>query len=97
MTTRVGVSDSPQQGVQWIAERSYNIESDHKIDVRASGRYLALRFQSASRKTGGRSLASTSTLERWLSDELPASSDYSRQRHDLRSWANRELQRVSRT
>ena len=48
VTIRVGVSDSPQQGVQWIAERSYNIESDHKIDVRASGRYLALRFQSAS-------------------------------------------------
>jgi hypothetical protein len=48
LTIKVGVSESPQQGVQWIAERDYNIESDHKIDVRASGRYLALRFESAS-------------------------------------------------
>lgn len=44
----VGVSDAPQQGVAWQSKSTYNIESDHKIDVRASGRYLALRFESES-------------------------------------------------
>lgn len=48
ITIKVGVSDSPQAGVQWVASRDYNIEADHKIDVRASGRYLALRFESQS-------------------------------------------------
>lgn len=44
----VGVSSAPQDGVTWKATKSYNIETDHKIDVRASGRYFALRVESAS-------------------------------------------------
>tara|TARA_R110002124_G_C8963958_1_gene514311 strand:+ start:1622 stop:3178 length:1557 start_codon:yes stop_codon:yes gene_type:complete len=42
----IGVSDSPQGGVQWKTPVIYNIESDHKIDVRTSGRYFALRIES---------------------------------------------------
>lgn len=44
----VGVSSAPQDGVSWKATKTYNIESDHKIDVRASGRYFALRIESSS-------------------------------------------------
>jgi hypothetical protein len=44
----VGVSNSPQDGVAWQSTTQYNIETDHKIDVRASGRYFALRIESQS-------------------------------------------------
>lgn len=44
----VGVSSTPQSGVSWKATKTYNIETDHKIDVRASGRYFALRVESTS-------------------------------------------------
>lgn len=44
----VGISNAPQEGVAWQSKSTYNIETDHKIDVRASGRYLALRFESES-------------------------------------------------
>jgi hypothetical protein len=44
----VGVSSSPQDGVTWKATKTYNIETDHKIDLRASGRYFALRIESTS-------------------------------------------------
>ena len=44
----VGVSNAPQDGVTWQSTTSYNIESDHKIDVRSSGRYFALRIESTS-------------------------------------------------
>lgn len=44
----VGISNAPQQGVAWQSQTTYNVETDHKIDVRASGRYLALRFESES-------------------------------------------------
>ena len=44
----VGVSSSPQDGVTWQSTTSYNIETDHKIDVRSSGRYFALRIESTS-------------------------------------------------
>ena len=44
----VGVSNSPQDGVTWQSTTSYNIDSDHKIDVRSSGRYFALRIESTS-------------------------------------------------
>lgn len=50
----VGVSDAPQQGVAWVSKSTYNIEKDHKIDVRASGRYLALRFESQSAENNWR-------------------------------------------
>jgi hypothetical protein len=45
---QVGVSDTPQDGVAWKPKSTYNIETDKKVDVRASGRYLALRFSSDS-------------------------------------------------
>lgn len=44
----IGVSNSPQDGVTWQSTTSYNIETDHKIDVRSSGRYFALRIESTS-------------------------------------------------
>lgn len=44
----VGVSNSPQDGVSWLPTKTYNVESDHKVDVRASGRYFALRVESTS-------------------------------------------------
>tara|TARA_B110000879_G_scaffold24442_1_gene32492 strand:+ start:668 stop:2227 length:1560 start_codon:yes stop_codon:yes gene_type:complete len=44
----VGSSMSPQDGVTWGDPQTYNIESDYKIDVRSSGRYLALKVESNS-------------------------------------------------
>jgi len=44
----VGVSSAPQDGISWKTTKTYNIESQHKIDVRASGRYFALRVESTS-------------------------------------------------
>jgi len=44
----VGVSSAPQDGISWKTTKTYDIENDHKIDVRASGRYFALRVESAS-------------------------------------------------
>ena len=46
-TISIGTSDAPQAGVSWKTPITYNIESDHKIDVRASGRYFALKIESA--------------------------------------------------
>jgi len=48
LTISVGISDSPQDGVAWQTATQYNIETDHKIDVRSSGRYFALRIESQS-------------------------------------------------
>jgi len=44
----VGTSHSPQDGVSWGSTNTYNIESDHKIDLRSSGRYFALKVESTS-------------------------------------------------
>jgi hypothetical protein len=44
----IGISNSPQDGVSWQSQTAYNIETDHKIDVRSSGRYFALRIESQS-------------------------------------------------
>jgi hypothetical protein len=44
----VGSSMSPQGGVSWGEPQTYEIESSYKIDVRSSGRYLALKVQSNS-------------------------------------------------
>lgn len=48
LNVSVGVSNAPQDGVTWKATKTYNIEADHKIDVRASGRYFAIRVESTS-------------------------------------------------
>lgn len=48
LNVSVGISNSPQDGVTWQSTTSYNIDSDHKIDVRSSGRYFALRIESTS-------------------------------------------------
>jgi len=45
---QVGVSDAPQDGIRWQVDKTFNIESDHKIDFRTSGRYFALRIESNS-------------------------------------------------
>jgi hypothetical protein len=42
----VGSSDTPMGGILWKPSVAYNIDTDHKVDVRASGRYLALRIES---------------------------------------------------
>lgn len=44
---RVGSSNSPQGAVTWKTTKSFNIESDYKVDTRVSGRYLSLRVESA--------------------------------------------------
>ena len=44
----VGVSDTPNDAVSWGYSKAYNIETDYKIDVRLSGRYLAFKFSSYS-------------------------------------------------
>lgn len=44
----VGTSHTPQDGILWGSPNAYDIESDHKIDVRSSGRYFALKVESTS-------------------------------------------------
>jgi hypothetical protein len=44
----VGVSDAPQDGIRWLVDKTFNIETDHKVDFRTSGRYFALRISSDS-------------------------------------------------
>jgi len=44
----VGSSMTPQDGVMWGEPQAYEIEKDHKIDFRSSGRYLALKVESIS-------------------------------------------------
>ena len=46
VTILVGYSNTPQDPVSWYSTNVFNIDQDHKIDVRTSGRYLALRFES---------------------------------------------------
>ena len=48
MNISVGSSMTPQDGVMWGEPQAYEIEKDHKIDFRASGRYLALKVESIS-------------------------------------------------
>jgi len=45
---QVGISDAPQDGIRWQVDKTFNVESDHKIDFRTSGRYFALRIESTS-------------------------------------------------
>ena len=44
----IGTSDSPQGSTVWKPAVDYVIDTDHKIDVRASGRYFAFRIESTS-------------------------------------------------
>jgi hypothetical protein len=44
---KVGSSNSPQGPVTWKTTKSYDVESDYKVDTRVSGRYLALRIESS--------------------------------------------------
>lgn len=44
---QVGHSNSPQAPVTWKTTKSFNVESDYKVDTRVSGRYLAIRVESA--------------------------------------------------
>lgn len=46
VTFELGSSMAPQDPVNWQKTHIYNIESDHKIDTRVAGRYLALRIES---------------------------------------------------
>lgn len=48
ISVSLGVSESPTDSVSWQSTVSYNIDSDHKIDFRSSGRYFAIRFESTS-------------------------------------------------
>ncbi len=47
VTVSIGISDTPSSPVNWIEVRDFNIETDYKIDVRASARYLAFRVDSS--------------------------------------------------
>ena len=44
----LGISESPQDAVTWHSTVGYNIDTDHMIDFRSSGRFFAIRFQSNS-------------------------------------------------
>jgi hypothetical protein len=44
---KVGFSNSPQGPVTWKTTKSFDVENDYKVDTRVSGRYLALRVESA--------------------------------------------------
>lgn len=48
VSVSLGVSDSPQDAVTWQSTVGYNIDTDHKIDFRSSGRYFAIRIQTNS-------------------------------------------------
>lgn len=41
---QVGASETPSGNVKWGVKQTFNPYTDYKIDVRNSGRYLALRF-----------------------------------------------------
>lgn len=47
VTFKVGYSSGPQTPVTWKTTKTYNVETDYKIDTRVSGRYLALRVESS--------------------------------------------------
>jgi hypothetical protein len=47
VTFKIGSSDSPQGPVVWKTTKSFNVETDYKIDARVTGRYLALRVESS--------------------------------------------------
>ena len=45
---KIGSSKSPQSPVVWKNTKTFNIETDYKVDTRVTGRYLAIRIESAS-------------------------------------------------
>ena len=47
LTFKVGASNSPQGPVAWKTTKVFNIETDYKVDTRVTGRYLAIRVESA--------------------------------------------------
>tara|TARA_R110000744_G_scaffold68881_3_gene140016 strand:+ start:89 stop:364 length:276 start_codon:yes stop_codon:yes gene_type:complete len=47
VTISIGISNTPSSPVNWIEVRDFNIDTDYKIDVRASARYLAFRVDSS--------------------------------------------------
>lgn len=51
VTFTLGTSEGPQDAISWQTGHTYNIETDHKIDTRASGRYFALRIESTTNNT----------------------------------------------
>ena len=46
VTFKIGSSNSPQGPVLWKNTKVFNIETDYKVDTRATGRYLAIRVES---------------------------------------------------
>lgn len=48
VTIRIGSSRTPSDPVTWKSTKTFNIETDYKVDTRVSGRYLALRVESSS-------------------------------------------------
>ena len=46
VTIQAGASFAPQQGISWGERKAFDIESAYKVDVRQSGRYLALKVRS---------------------------------------------------
>lgn len=44
---KIGSSSSPQAPVAWKNTKTFDIEADYKIDTRVTGRYLAIRIESA--------------------------------------------------
>ena len=44
---QLGYSNAPQEGVTWMPAVPYNVGTDHKVDIRSSGRYLAMRIESS--------------------------------------------------
>ena len=63
---RVGSTNSPQGSISWETAVDYDIKNDHKVDVRTSGRYLAIRLE--------QSTAGSWKLTGWDLDINPARS-----------------------
>lgn len=47
----VGYSNSPNSAVTWTSSQTYTIGTDSKVNVRASGRYIAYKIESTSNDT----------------------------------------------
>jgi len=45
ITMKVGTSDSPLGNIFYRRSAEYELETDHKVDLRAQGRYLAIRME----------------------------------------------------
>ena len=44
----VGTEQQQGSGIAWSQPQAFNVDSDYKVNFRQSGRYIGVRFESAS-------------------------------------------------